>query len=280
MTAVPPYVFSVDLEDVRSQVVGADRYAARVVAMTGRYLAFLSRYKAKGTFFVVGEVARAHPELIRRIVADGHEIGCHSDRHIPLERHDAASFRADLTRNLDALRAAGADDIRGFRAPCFSLVEKTRWAYPILAELGFDYSSSVLPARNPLYGWPEFGPAPRLVDNVLELPMTMLPYRLLSVPMAGGVYFRVLPRALLRRALRKRHSRNEPVLGYLHPYDIDAEQERFAHPGFARWSPYNWLIYANRNAVFDRLELVAGCGFQIISYRAHVDAVRPKLPRG
>lgn len=271
-----PFLFSLDLEDVRAQVPDGHRYRPRVAAMTDLYLDFLRRHEATGTFFVVGEVARAQPELIRRIAGEGHEIACHSDRHIAIDRQDPCGFREDVTRNLEALAAAGATNIRGYRAPCFSLTRKTRWAYAILSDLGFDYSSSVLPARNPLHGWPEFGTSPRLMDNIVELPITLLPFRLLPVPL-GGVYFRTLPKGILRYALHKRREEGQPVLGYFHPYDIDTDQENFAHPGFRRWGLYNRLMRANRGSVFPRLETAQRLGFSFAPYGEHADKVRGSL---
>jgi polysaccharide deacetylase family protein (PEP-CTERM system associated) len=277
---VAPYLFGVDLEDVRLQVPDGGRYRPRVPEMTARYLDFLRRHRARGTFFVVGGVARAHPDLIRRIADEGHEIACHSDRHVPLDRQDPAAFRDDLCRNLEALRAAGVDGVRGYRAPRFSLTERTRWAYAVLAELGFSYSSSVLPARSPLYGWPGFGEAPRWMDGILELPMTLLRTPFLSVPNGGGVYFRVLPRPLLRRSLLASRRADRPVLGYLHPYDVDVEQERFPHPGFSRWSVGNRLMYLNRGATLDRLEMVARLGFAIQPYGGYAARLRASREPG
>jgi polysaccharide deacetylase family protein (PEP-CTERM system associated) len=264
MTDAPPFLFSVDVEDPRLDLPGGERLPARVPALIDTYLDFLRRHEAKGTFFVVGEVARRHPEVVARIAAQGHEIGCHSDSHVPLERLGEASFRDDLKRNLDALGAAGAGRIEGYRAPCFSLTAGTGWAYERLAELGFTYSSSVLPARNPLYGDPGFGTLPRLIAGVVELPVTLLPFRLLPVPI-GGLYFRVMPRPLLRRALAVRRRRGDWVASYHHPYDIDTEQ-RFTHAGFRRWSPFDLLMRANRKAVLPRLEMVRALGFSFAPY--------------
>lgn len=274
------FLFSVDLEDVRFRIPGGERYRPRVAATTELYLSFLGRHRAKGTFFVVGDLARAEPDLVRRIADEGHEIACHSDRHVPLDRQDPHSFREDLSRNLDALAAAGAKHVSGYRAPCFSLTKETGWAYEVLAELGFTYSSSVLPARNPLYGWPGFGTAPRTIGGIVELPMTLLPYRLLPVPMAGGVYFRTLPGPILRRALRKRRDRGEAVLGYLHPYDVDVEQEGFAHPGFRRGRFYDRLMRFNRGGVFARLETVRRLGFSFGPYGEHAARARRELGTG
>ncbi|MCI5158850.1 MAG: hypothetical protein D3906_10515 [Candidatus Electrothrix sp. AUS1_2] len=95
--------------------------------------------------------------MIAEIVAAGHEIACHGSRHVQLDKLSPQQFRADLRENLRALQDAGATAIHGFRVPTFSLTAKTAWAHEVLAELGFTYSSSILPARNPLYGWPEFG---------------------------------------------------------------------------------------------------------------------------
>jgi polysaccharide deacetylase family protein (PEP-CTERM system associated) len=272
-----PFLFSVDLEDVRHRIPDGDRYRPRVAAMTGLYLDFLRRNDATGTFFVVGDVARAEPDLVRRIAGEGHEIACHSDSHVPLDRQDERSFREDVERNLEALAAAGAKAVRGYRAPCFSLTARTRWAYGVLAGLGIEYSSSVLPARNPLHGCPEFGTRPRMMDGIVELPMTLLPWRLLPVPVGGGVYFRTVPRFLLRRALRRRRERGEAVLGYFHPYDVDGEQEEFAHPGFRRGGLFDRLMRVNRTGTFARLEEVKRLGFSFGPYGEHAERIRSEL---
>jgi len=265
----PLFLFSVDLEDPEGE-----RFASRAAALTELYLDFLREAGATATFFVVGEVARREPALVRRIAAEGHEIACHSDQHIPLDRQDSRAFRDDLSRSLEALAAAGAPSVKGYRAPCFSLTARTRWAYDVLAELGFLYSSSVLPARNPLYGWPGFGRAPKIMSGVIELPITLLPWPLPPLPMGGGVYFRVLPGPLLRAAFRARRRTSEPVLGYFHPYDIDQERRGFAHPGFRRHSLANWLLQWNRGAVMPRLREMLALGYRIEPYRDHAERLR------
>ena len=256
------FLFSVDVEDVRDGTTDGDQPPARVPDLVERYLDFLRERGAKGTFFFVGQVARRHPELVRAIAIEGHEIGCHSDRHIPLDRLDRAQFRDDTLRNLEALSAAVTCDIAGYRAPCFSLTSRTRWAYEVLASLGFRYSSSVLPARNPLYGWPGFGRHPRQVDcGLWELPVTLLPRPLPPVPVGGGVYFRALPRWLIRLGLRSAYGSARPLIGYFHPYDLDTEQEQRTHPGFRPGGVFDRLMHRNRHLVFDRLEMAAQLGF-------------------
>lgn len=263
------YLFSLDVEDPRDAFAGGAAYPARVPELTEAYLDFLRRHRGRGTFFVVGEVARRHPELVRDIAAEGHEIACHSDRHVRLDRQGPSQLRDDLLRNLDALHAAGATQVRGFRAPCFSLTRCTRWAYRILASLGFTYSSSVLPARNPIAGWAGFGERPRRIDGILEMPVTLL--RLPRVPL-GGLYFRLIPEPVLRRALRARARAGEPILAYHHPYDIDSGQP-FAHPDFGRWSPFGLLMALGRGVVIPRLEMAARIGFRFEAYGDHAAAL-------
>ncbi len=274
----PTFLFSIDLEDIRTMFPGGDRYAERVPAMTRLYLDFLRRHDARATFFTVGQTARAYPDLIREVVADGHELACHTDTHLPIDRLDRAALRDDLRRNVDALLAAGASDVRGFRAPTFSLTPASAWAYDVLDELGFTYSSSVLPARSPLYGWEGFGPAPRRVGRILEIPMTLRPGGALRVPFGGGVYFRVLPWFMVRRAFAHAARQGRPVLGYFHPCDIDHEQERFMHPYLNNNRFYNFLMYMNRRATLRRLDLVLARGFRIITYREFVSVWSSPAP--
>lgn len=273
-----PLLFSVDVEDPRDDMPNGDRLPARVPMLVDVYLRLLADLRCTGTFFIVGEVARRDPDLVRNIIDQGHEIGCHSDSHVPLDRQDPASFREDLLRNREALQAAGAVDVTGYRAPCFSLTQATQWAYPILAEAGFRYSSSVVPARSALYGWPGFGTAPRMVHGLLELPISLLPSRFLRWPV-GGLYFRVLPRPLLRRALRRLRKTGEAVLSYHHPYDMDVLQP-YPHPAFGRWSPYGLLMRYNRQEVLPRLRLARELGFVFAPYGPYAEEQRNRLERG
>ncbi len=266
------YLFSVDLEDIRSIVPDGEQYRERVPANTERYLEFLAEIGMRATFFTTGDVARRYPQLIRDILGAGHELGCHTSDHLPLDRHTPESFREDILRCLDDFAAAGAGPCTGFRAPIGSLIKKTRWAYEILGELGFTYSSSVLPADNPLYGWPDFGPdIPQIVDGLWEIPTGLSRLPKLKVPFSGGVYFRVLPMPLIRALAAKRSRTGFPVCGYLHPYDIDTEQERFMHPELNDSRFYNWLMYFNRNRVLPRVKRLLADGYSIIRYDEYVE---------
>ncbi|MGB1860990.1 MAG: DUF3473 domain-containing protein, partial [Arenicellales bacterium] len=194
------------------------------------------------------------------IASQGHEIAAHGHHHTQLTKMTPAEFAADLEKNIGALADAQSSKVVGFRAPTFSLTPKTQWAYEILAEHGVTYSSSVLPARNPLFGWPDFGSHARVVSKksgVLEIPMTVHAKPLPQVPLAGGVYLRVVPFALTLWSLT-RQTHHTPITTYIHPYDIDTAQERFMHPDLNENKMMNWLMYVNRDKALNRLGQLMG----------------------
>jgi polysaccharide deacetylase family protein (PEP-CTERM system associated) len=265
-----PYLFSVDLEDLRFGMADGLSYKERVPANVHKYFDWLNRHGFKCTFFVVGDVAEAYPSLIKEISSEGHEIACHMYRHIPLDKLTRETFKQALEANRAAILRAVATEVKGFRAPIFSLMSSTSWAYDVLSELGFSYSSSVLPAKNPFYGWEEFGKRPRKVRGIVEIPMTVEKFGPLNIPVAGGVYFRVLPGIFVRRSVRNYLKSDIPVLGYFHPYDIDLEQEHFMHPEINDSRFYNFLMYYNRKNVFKRLDAIIDMGFAVCSYGEYV----------
>jgi len=265
------FLFSVDLEDIRMMVPHGERYADRVAENTHRFLDFLARNAMQCTFFTTGDVARRYPELMHRILAEGHEVGSHTSDHVPLDRQTPQSLRDDLLRCMDDFAAVGVEQCVGFRAPVASLVARTRWAYEVIGELGYRYSASVLAAANPLYGWPEYGPdLPRQVDGMWEIPCSLSHLPGLNVPFFGGVYMRVLPYALMRWLARKRLATGAPVVSYIHPYDIDDGQERFMHPEIEDSPLYNWLLHFNRGSAIPRSQKLLAMGTRIIPYRDFV----------
>jgi hypothetical protein len=124
----------------------------------------------------------------------------------------------------------------------------------------------VLPARNPLYGWPQFGSAPRKVDGITEIPVTLAQFGPLQAPVGAGTYFRCLPMPLVRRAFDRSARRGEAVVGYFHPYDIDSAQERVMSRGVHGSRLMNALLYVNRSHTLERLESVVAHGFNIMPY--------------
>lgn len=265
------FLFSVDLEDVRLGVYQGNKYKERVTINTFKYLDWLEKNKFKCTFFTTGHVAKNFPKLIEKIVDCGHEIGCHTTNHIPLDQQTRALFKKDLVENIQLLHNAGATNIIGFRAPVLSLIEKTSWAYEVLEELNFSYSSSVLPADNPLYGWKEFGVTPKKMNNkIVEIPITVGKIGGFVFPITGGIYFRVLPLFLIKNIINRQLS-GIPLVSYFHPYDIDNEQEKFMHGGINDSKFYNWLMYYNRSSLFGKLDYLIESGYKITTYNNFVN---------
>jgi polysaccharide deacetylase family protein (PEP-CTERM system associated) len=276
--SLPPFLFSVDLEDIRQLVPHGTRLRDRVEITTRPLLDLLRRHGGVGTFFVTGDVAHRYPELVAEIAADGHEIACHSYAHQPLDRLDATRLREDLERCRKAYSRAGVEHVVGFRAPLGSMTERTRWAYEVLRDMGFEYSSSVLAARSPIYGWPEFGgDEPRRQDGMWEIPASLTTLPGLHIPFVSGVYLRVLPWLLIRRAFRRRLASQRPVTSYIHPYDLDTEQERIRFPEIQESRVLNRLMYYNRGQVIPRFERLFRMGAPLKRY---VDFVREREASG
>jgi hypothetical protein len=181
-------------------------------------------------------------------------------------------FKKDLVENIQLLHDAGATDIIGFRAPVLSLIEKTSWAYDVLEELNFRYSSSVLPADNPLYGWKEFGLTSKRIKNIIEIPISVGRIGSFVFPIVGGIYFRVFPLFLTKRIIKKQLI-GQPLVSYFHPYDIDIEQEKFMHGGINDSKIYNWLMYYNRGSLFNKLDYLIESGYKITTYNNFVDEI-------
>ena len=267
------FLFSVDLEDVRDFIPDGKQYKEAVPTNTIKYLDWLDKVSAKATFFIVGKTARDYPDLIREIIKRGHETACHTDTHLHLTKQTEDTFRKDCETFLNTMDGLGAISVKGFRAPTFSMVEQSKWAYKVLGDLGFTYSSSVLPSNNPIFGWPEFK-GEGYYDGIYELPMNIgtWPFK---VPFGGGVYFRFFPTIILKQLFGSTFQNNNPVLAYHHPYDIDTKQERFMHPHLNDSKALNWLMYVNRDEVFERMEyLMKSLDAKIMRYDEYL---KPKF---
>jgi polysaccharide deacetylase family protein (PEP-CTERM system associated) len=232
---------SVDVEDYfHAQALGVARQAwegiaGRVCGNTSRVLDLFAAAGVKATFFVLGWVAQRHPELVRRIVAEGHELASHGWDHTRVDAQSPAEFRADISRSKSLLEDVGGVAVRGYRAATFSISQRNTWAFAVLAEEGFLYSSSVFPIRHDYYGMPS---APRFAFHPLaagdfeEYPMTTLAVGGRNLPCSGGGYFRLLPYRLSRWAMRRVNRQDgHPCIFYFHPWEIDAGQPRVSGLG-------------------------------------------------
>ena len=207
-----------------------DGLALRVEDNVARILDLFAAAEVKATFFTLGWVAQRQPATIRRIVDAGHELASHGWDHARVFTLDRARFADDIARARGVLEDAGGTAITGYRAPSFSIDARTPWAYDVLAEHGYTYSSSVAPVVHDHYGWrdaPRFAFCPLAASPLVELPVTtaMLGGRRLAA--GGGGFFRVLPYAFTRWAIRQVNGEERrPAMFYFHPWEIDPDQPR------------------------------------------------------
>jgi peptidoglycan-N-acetylglucosamine deacetylase len=214
-----PISFTIDLEDPTERYEVDGRY----VAMTRRILDLCTKHNRRATFFTVGKLAEAVPDLIREIAAGGHEIAYHSHAHVPLTREDPKRFAQEAREDKDRFEKITGKKLVGFRAPAFSLTPDTLWALDILGEIGFTYSSSIMPTRISRYGFPNAKRVPfHWPNGMLELPLPVAGR--LGIPYLGGIYMYALPFGLVKYFVSQ--SKQEEILWtYTHPYDLDAEEK-------------------------------------------------------
>ncbi len=208
-----------------------EKLVPRVEDNTQRILDLFADKNVKSTFFTLGWVAERYPDLIRRIVAEGHELACHGYEHIRVTEQTPEQFRQDIRKAKKLLEDIAGCEVKGYRAASYSINKANqRWAHEILSEAGFQYSSSVYPVKHDLYGIPD---APRFAyhpldgQSLLEVPITTLPINKKNLPCGGGGFFRFYPYALSRWAIgRINLKEQQAAIFYFHPWEIDPEQPR------------------------------------------------------
>lgn len=209
-----------------------DRLTHRVEANTDAVLALFAEAGVHATFFTLGWVAERYPALMRRIADAGHEVASHGYDHARVFTFTPDQFRADLAKSRAILEDATGRPVTGYRAPSFSIDPRTPWAHAILAEAGYRYSSSVAPIRHDHYGWPDsprFAWQPLPDSSLVELPVTTAKWGNRTLAAGGGGFFRLLPYAFSRWAIRQVNEQaGRPAIIYFHPWEIDPDQPRVA----------------------------------------------------
>ncbi len=221
---------------------------------TLRLLDLLERHGVRATCFVLGWTVEHRPGLLEQIVRRGHEIACHGYAHQLLYQIGPDRFRADLERAISVIAGVCETPLRGYRVPGFSLIDRTPWAFEILADAGFDYDSSLFPGARGHGGMPGAPRLPHFIDlpdgrRVREFPISTI--RLFGQPTAyvGGGYLRLFPYRLIRRWVRRANAAGEPVILYIHPRDIDPDQPRLPMPLKRRFK-----CYVNLRTTMGKLE--------------------------
>jgi polysaccharide deacetylase family protein (PEP-CTERM system associated) len=223
-----------------------DSIKTRVEDNVYRVIDLFAEADVTATFFTLGWVAKRHPNMIRRIVDAGHEIASHGYDHARVFTFDRAGFAEDIRKAREILEDCAGVAVTGYRAPSFSIDGRTPWAFAELAEQGYAYSSSVAPVVHDHYGWPE---APRFAfrplpwSSMIELPVTTAILGGRRVAAGGGGFFRVLPYAFSRWAIRQvNRQEGRPAVFYFHPWEVDPDQPRVPHaPMRSRFRHYTGL---------------------------------------
>ncbi len=207
----------------------------RVEANIDRILALMDAEQIKGTFFTLGWIAERYPAMVKRIVANGHELASHGYAHLRASDQSADEFRQDVSRSKALLEDIGGQAVLGYRAPSFSIGTPNLWALDVLHDAGYRYSSSIYPIQHDHYGMPDaprFAYYPRGKDGLLELPITTVRLMKKNLPSGGGGYFRFFPYAVSRWFLQRVNSEDkQPGIFYFHPWELDPGQPRQRNVG-------------------------------------------------
>jgi polysaccharide deacetylase family protein (PEP-CTERM system associated) len=202
-----------------------------VVKNTEWFLQTLAEHNTKATFFILGEVAKKFPSLIKKIAQNGHEIGVHGFIHKQIFKLSKDEFRREVTDCKKLLEDITSNRVVGHRAPAFSIMPDTKWALEVLAQEGFKYDSSVFPISSKRYGWPGFSKdicKLELPDgnSIIEVPMSTVTILGKTLPVAGGGYIRHFPYLVTKLAI-KHIQKTRLVIVYMHPYEIDTDSKVF-----------------------------------------------------
>jgi len=226
------------------------KYDLRVENNVDRILELFSSHQVKATFFILGCVAKKTPGLAGRIAGAGHEIGCHGYAHRHIRKQSPDEFRDDVRRARRIITDQTGQAVQCYRAPSFSITNKTLWALDILAEEGFTIDSSIFPARHDLYGIADAPRFPHKRNGLIEFPPTTIRAVKTNVGVAGGGYLRLFPYMVTRWAIRHiNETEGRPVMVYFHPWEIDPGQPRIAAPLKSRLRHYS-----NLGKMFGKIE--------------------------
>jgi polysaccharide deacetylase family protein (PEP-CTERM system associated) len=239
--------FTVDVEEYFQVEAFSDlipkrdwhKFPSRVEETTTTLLELLDTHRVRGTFFVLGWIARIHPVLVETIHKAGHEIASHGFDHTMITEMTPESFRNDVRTSKAILEGITGASVTGYRAPTFSILEKTSWAYEILLQEGYSYSSSVYPIWHDRYGWPKFGNQPRRMASgedveIWEVPLTVGSIGPFRIPFGGGGYLRAYPFPLTKALFRNLGRNGGHGIVYIHPWELDTRHPAVQAPFFRR----------------------------------------------
>jgi len=228
-------ILTIDLEDLYHSSLGAfnPSYAkydfspnSAIVTNTLKCLELLKKTKNTATFFVLACVCENFPDLVKEIIKEGHEVASHGYLHKLIYRMTPQEFEYDLKKSLEILSKTGVKSVKGYRAPCWSIVRQSIWALEIIKKCGFVYDSSIFPIRRKFYGIPEAPTKPHLIlPNLWEFPPATIRLFGQNIPIAGGGYLRFIPYKLISKAIEN-YKDNEMGVFYFHLCELDPNNIR------------------------------------------------------
>lgn len=260
---------SIDVEDYYQVAAFFDQveygdwenWASRVEQNTHRILDLMDEKNCKATFFTLGWVAERYPNIVREIVARGHELASHGYSHQLIYKQAPEVFKQETLKSKALLEDIGQVEVQGYRAASYSITQDSIWALDILAEAGFIYDSSIFPIHHDRYGMPNVPGKPhqaKTKSNILvELPLSTVPLLGQKLPVSGGGYFRLYPFWLTKYLLHSFSKHNDyPFIFYLHPWEVDPEQPRIQSSWFSMFRHYNNLdkCYARLSCLLDSFD--------------------------
>ena len=250
-SAEPLFAMSVDVEEHFQVQAFAERvpreswplHPSRVDRNTRLLLDLFDESRTEATFFTLGCVAREHPDLVREIVARGHEIASHGMDHRMLTELTPGEFRIQARDSRALLEDLSGKRVIGFRAPSYSIGRSTLWAIDGLAETGYEYDSSVYPIRRRRYGYPEGPLEPAMIEGpggarLAEFPLPTVAIGPLRIPVLAGAFLRLLPLPLSRLALERHRAGARALIVNVHPWELDPAQPTLGPSRRATWTHY------------------------------------------
>jgi polysaccharide deacetylase family protein (PEP-CTERM system associated) len=238
--------------DLRLSLRERERLGGRVVEQMQRLVTMLRAASQGGTFFVLGEVAEQYPDLVQRLAQDGFELGLHGYHHHLVYEQGKEAFRRETLAAKVMLEKIGKRKIVGFRAPSWSITQKSLWALRILADMGFQYDSSILPATSYLEGMRYSNPLihRRAEASIIEVPPSVVTIGRFRLPFSGGLYLRTLPYRFIRSCIKRLNKRGLPAVIYIHPWELDTALPRLPLLG---WKG-RYALYHNLDTVQSKIE--------------------------
>ena len=244
-----------------------------IVKGIDKIIEFLGKHETYATFFMVGEILENFPDILDKILDNGHEIGFHTMYH---SRLDSENFQEKFSKELDDFAKLTNNKSKGFRAPTFSLNEKSSWAIDTLEEHGYVYDSSIVPAKTSLYGNPNAPRNPYKItsdyldsDNpkgkIIEFPLMVTKFLGKTVPVGGGFYLRTLPFSTTKKALRTYNEENKPGVFYIHSWELTPEYM----PKIKLSTKNNFITYHNLDKVLERMSVLLS-NFEFTSFQRFI----------